>query len=648
MIKTTILLFSILFSFQMMAQEIEFGKVSKDELRAAKSSINPNSGAEILYINKQVHFESSPHGYNIVTEIHKRIKFYDDQSEDLENATERIYLYEGDHEKEKISKIKGYTYNLVDGKIERVKLDKSQVFEEQYTENRELASFTMPKVGKGSIIDFKYKITSPYFFNLDELKFQYDIPLKKMEADITIPVNVSFNKIPKGGVMASLKTTTDFDHRINGKTRTYSYSVSDIPALVKESYVDNIDNYRSGIVFELIAIRFNDGSVKNYSNTWGDVARTLAFHEDYEYEIKKDRIFRDELDEFLKDEQDSLQRLYKVYSFAKDHIKWNKKYGKYFDTSIRNAYKDQHGSVGDINLTLVSMLRHAGFKAVPIALSTRDYMRPVFPTVNHLNYVIAYVELNNKRYYLDATDYYSEPNIMPLRVYNYFGIFLDTPNEQWKHVDLNQPPAAKSINLVNATLNESGTIKGSIKEVDENHYAYVKRKEYFSKSKEDYLRDKEQRLGSIEINNHKVNHIDTIGEVVEEFEYQKENAFSKIGNEIIFNPILIGRYKESPFQKSKRNYPIDFIYPRKNKTVINIKIPDGYKIKEMPKSAKINFGTNIGKFEYLVSGSGQFIRISINFVMNESRISAADYESLKKYFDNIIELESKQITIEKA
>ena len=78
--------------------------------------------------------------------------------------------------------LKAYTYNLIDGKIDEVKLKKDGVFKEEISKYFDQNKITMPNIKEGSIIEYKYTVTSPFFSNVDEFVFQYDIPVKKLES----------------------------------------------------------------------------------------------------------------------------------------------------------------------------------------------------------------------------------------------------------------------------------------------------------------------------------------------------------------------------------------------------------------------------------------------------------------------------------
>jgi hypothetical protein len=201
------------------------------------------------------------------------------------------------------------------------------------------------------------------------------------------------------------------------------------------------------------------------------------------------------------------------------------------------------------------------------------------------------------------------------------------------------------MDLLNLKLKEDGSIEGKVKQAKENHYAYSLRKKFFQSSKQEYLTQKEINLGEASIEDYKIENADGLGKVEESFIYKRNKAFTKIDDELIINPIFFGRYKTSPFKSEERNYPIDFFAPYNDKMVINLKIPEGYKVKSIPESVRLKFKTTIGSFRYFATNSGKYITINIEEAMNTTRLEREEYSDLKKYFNKIVELEARNIIL---
>ena len=128
MIKNIYLLLFILsftqFSF---SQEIEFGEVSKEELSEKFYDKDSSANAVILYKKLRTFYGANASSVELVTEVHERIKIYN--KEGFDKATITVNLFKSRSSKERISKIKAYTYNLENNKIVETKLEKNQVFE---------------------------------------------------------------------------------------------------------------------------------------------------------------------------------------------------------------------------------------------------------------------------------------------------------------------------------------------------------------------------------------------------------------------------------------------------------------------------------------------------------------------------------------
>lgn len=627
------------------AQEISHNQVK----RALNENINPidsSAGVAYLYYKRRDHFETNGAGggRELVSDIRVRIKFYDNGSENLNYATHAINLYIGG-KNERIQKLEGATYNLVNGKVQKTKMDKNQIFKEDINSNVRQVKFTLPKVKKGSVIEYSYKKVSPYYFYIEDFAFQFDVPAMHIQEQFESPPGFIFNRIPKGRILkkpqhSTLTNPNGFD------TDIYTYTLRDVPALKEEPYIDNIENYRSGIVFELMSFRMSDGSTMDFSKTWDDVARTIYFNDDFQKEIGRHGIYSNKIDELTKGLGGEIDKMNAIFTYVKTTFKWDGHYGKSLDKGIRKTFKDKTGDSGDINLLLISMLQYAGVDAKPVFISTKDHMRPFFPTIDKLNFVVALVQDGDKTYFLDATDKYSKPNVMPLCDYNWKGLMVDNLNKKFGLIDLSQPPISKRITLVNAELDAEGNAHGIVKDQRDKHMAYVLRNTLLKEGQESYLRSKESTLENIEISDYQVQNLHEDGKLKQDFSYTYDKASEKIGDKIFFNPMLFFGDTENPFKAKTRYLPIDFGFPFNRKLLANIKIPDGFKVESLPKPLKLYYG-NTGSFKYILNKNGNFIRLSMDLEIRYANISYVDYKSLREFFKKLIEKQNEKIVLTK-
>ena len=121
-----------------------------------------------------------------------------------------------------------------------------------------------------------------------------------------------------------------------------------------------------------------------------------------------------------------------IFQFVKRKVKWNGYKGLSLDKTLKRAYEEGSGNVAVINLMLTSILRKAGLRANPVLVSTRSNGIPFFPTRNGFNYLITAVSIGNETILLDASEFYSFPNLLPKRALNWRGrLIMKDGSSSW-------------------------------------------------------------------------------------------------------------------------------------------------------------------------------------------------------------------------
>jgi len=203
------------------AQDYKFGKVSEEEVLEKEHPQYKEANAAILYRKQRVYYEIQKNsGLSLVTEVHERIKIYNKEGFDWANKT--ISVYQNTSDQEDVGDIKGYTYNIVDGKLVDEKLRRNGIFEEEASKYRLKTKFTMPAVSEGSVIEYKYTIRSPFTTSIDDVPLQFEIPVNRLEAEVKIPEFYGFRMHynPKSPIIFPIdKTRENFTYNYTQKTR---------------------------------------------------------------------------------------------------------------------------------------------------------------------------------------------------------------------------------------------------------------------------------------------------------------------------------------------------------------------------------------------------------------------------------------------
>jgi hypothetical protein len=663
-----IILFFIFFHFNISAQEFKLGKVSIAELEEKEHPKDPSAVAAILFNKGEVRFEySQSSGFVMFTDVKTRIKIY--KKEGYDWATQKISYYLGGNLTESVSVSDAVTYNLVNGKIEKTKLKSEGEFDENINRYWGQKKITMPNIKEGSVIEFQYTIKTPNIGSLKEWSFQTSIPVNYSEYTTYIPEYYVYNTNKKGFIFPKVTV------KENNKTVSYNYrdksapgeslihSVSEekleyvetettylaenLPAMKDEAYVNNIKNYTSSISHELSMTKFNNRPTKIYSTDWESVTKTIYDFEDFGMELNKGGYFEEDLKTLISGEKTRGETIGAIFNYVKSNIKWNGRYNYFCNDGVKTAYKNKTGNVAEINLMLIAMLRYAGFNANPVLVSTRSNGIALFPSLTAFNYVIAAVETPEGLILLDATELFSEPNVLPLRDLNWLGRLIRKDGTSTQ-INLTPEMISKESSTMNIVLNRDGTLDGKIRRQYTNHDALGFRQKNLATSKETYLEELEKNSNNIEIGDYvRANDLDLSKPLMETYSFKSNKDVEIINDKIYLSPMLFLANSENPFKQEIREYPVDFGYPFESKIYINLDIPEGYKVEFLPKGANLLTGDNIGAFSYVIQNTENKIQMIITTNINTAIVSADFYDVLKEFYQGMINKQNEKIVLTK-
>jgi len=465
-------------AFQLQSQEVKksynFNKVSSEELLMKVYKKDTTANAVVLFEHAYTFVENKLDQFNLKTTIYKKIKILNKSGE--EYATVKIFLYNDvEDNAENILHLKASTYNINEPDSH---LNTNHVYTKKLNENVKEVTFTFPNVKPGSVLEYQYDIESDYFYNFNGWNFQSDIPKIQSEFHALIPANWRYNRQLKG----SLKLATNkaeikkkcmiFTSRKYADCEKLTYIMKDIPAFIEEEkHSTTIDNYISKIKFELAEIINLDGTSRKYTTSWKETDKRLKFDESIGVQLKNKSFFIKNLPQEILNIEDNLSKTKLIFKFIQNHYTINKdKIFIFNKVDVKKSFKEQIGSVSEINLALVSTLKSAGIDAEIILLSTRESGFPtkLHPIMSDFNYVAAHITLNNKTYLLDASDKNLPFNMLPYKALNAYGRVLDFENgSYWFIID----PMVKSYIRIkaNLTINVDGSLTGKVNHVSNGY-----------------------------------------------------------------------------------------------------------------------------------------------------------------------------------
>lgn len=653
-----------LISLTTFSQKYELGEVTKEELMQKKHPLDSTAVATILFQTGETIFDfNQTDGFKIVTVVETKIKIY--KKEGLDWANFKIRLYDNGSSREKVIFSKCNTYNLENDKVTKTKLKNDGIFEERlskyYIENK----LVFPEVKVGSIIEFSYKVESPFISSFRDWEFQKEIPVDYSIYTVKTPEYFTYNTHIKGwlkpeldkkwetitysGKMSNVSdgrgNYTHHDYEFSCNQEVKKYFLKDILALKDEEFIDNIDNYKSTLSHELISTDYPNQATKFYAMNWEDVVKNIYKNEDFGGQLDKNDFYKNDLISFYSGSLSLEEKIFQVFDFVKKKMNWNEYYGYYSEYGIKKAYKENVGNVADINLLLVSILKNLGIDANPVLVSTKKNGISLFPSREAFNYVICGVEIDNKIILLDATDKNSEPNILPVRCLNWFGRLVRSDGTS-KVVDLiPQNKSVKNLTMM-YEINDDGEVKGKIREQYYDYYSYL-----FNNQKGSLVKDKKIELKEKNNNNSEIENYETKlsnrNLIIETYEFSNSDLVENISGKLYLKPLLFFQIESSPFKSEKREYPIDFKFPYQNKYSINVKIPEGYEVESYPESLNLAMENNLGIYSFNIKVTGDAIQIISTEDINQAILPSQHYKMLKSFYGSLVAKQNEKIVLKR-
>jgi transglutaminase-like putative cysteine protease len=647
----------------------QFGKVSPaDFTLPANPIIDTNANAVILSDVGSVHFIGNSHSwFSYVYQRQTRIKILNKKAfGDL--ATVVIPLYREGEDAEQVDRIAASTYNLENGQVVVTKLEKADLFENRLDKNRFEKKFTLPGVKEGSIIEYTYTITSDYDFNLPFWEFQREeYPCLWSEYQVDIPQALYYIMVRQGvhpyvidkgsEGHGSYRLTSKPDNsslggegddlNVSANTIRHHWAMKDIPAFHEELYLSTPANYLDKIEFQL-AKTYNGEEYRDEHNSWKQTTKELLEQEDFGKPLNDgDDQIAQTVAGLTSGSSDAQQEARAIYYYVSSHFTCNNYYDKYVKTTLRDVMKKNGGSVGDINLLLIAMLRKAGLQADPVVLSTREYgfNLATYPILHRLNYVIARLKADGTIYYLDAAHPQLGFGQLAGNCYNGHARIISDKDSGSVYFETDSLKESKTtlVLISNTDKGMEGTLQSTLGKEE----SYQLRRRLSSQDQKSYFKDIQTAWGEdMEISN---GGIDSLSRLEDPVKVYYDFRFTQMAgaSPLYINPMIGEGMRENPFKAAERKYPVEMPYVRDDMYILNMQVPDGYEVDELPKSARVALNGDQGMFEYLIASQGNTIQLRCHLKLKKANFSPDDYSSLRDFFGYVVKKESETIVLKK-
>ncbi len=645
---------------------LKYGKPSAEELSMTTFAPDTSAVAVVLYHTGKSKYVITEGYYSLQTEYSKKIKILKSGGVYFSDIGVPYYSPENQSNgKAIITDLEACSYNLENGKTVRSSTSKEFIVRERIDERTMLLKFSIPSVRVGSVIEYRYTLTSEFSHRIDNWIMQDKIPVLFSEYVVDIPLTLDFGAEIRGPEHVTVKEkegtshATYLDKSIGiGKienliftTRNLTMTSRNLPALRQdEKYLWCPDDHMVQISFELKGSQDSpDGPYRPRTQKWEDIDRKLLEDESFGALLSYPNPYLEEMKAMQIMELSKEERVATIVKLLNKKMAWNGVY-RLFSRNLTKAIQKGEGSNADLNFVLLSMLRDAGVKAYPVALSTRwNGILPVtYPSIDKLNTFVIGLELeDNKLSFIDSsTGTNSYLNLLPLSMMPTRARVISMEvNEKW--VDLSRISNNLTSINIEGKIQPNATITGTRTTNHNGQTAVDFRKEYFAVKDSTAYLEKRSLDENCQISQFRTEGVYGFTDKIKEtytFSKQSGNATDEF---LYINPLIFPHMTWNPLIQSSRQLPVEFPYPLFVQITSQLTLPEGYTVEEIPKPISTTLGNKEMSYRYIVQVEGNTITTSYLFTQNKIQFPPDQYKQLQTMIENIAQKNTEMIVLKK-
>ncbi|MCI1188843.1 DUF3857 and transglutaminase domain-containing protein [Hymenobacter sp. DH14] len=647
------------------AAPIKFGQIDPKDLTAAPFVGDSAAAAVVLCDFGTSSFQYNHDNFQLMSERTTRIKIL--KKAGYEAAKVEIPLYHHGDRTEKITALRGVTYNLVDGKVVKTKLETgTNAFTEERTPNVRVRKFTLPDVREGTVIEYTYAVTSDFFFNFQNWTFQSEYPVRWSEFRASIPEYFHYSKQLQGyhnldistednssqALMVSPVVGPPTPHMVNVQTTNSRWVMKDLPAFRDEPFMTTATDYVDRISFQLDGVQFPGQVYQAMAGTWAKVESELLNDDDFGQQLGRGNFLKEQVLPLVAKYPDVRERAAAVRALVMGSVRYDGTNRYSTTASLRKAYDAHHGTAADVNLLLIAALRDAGIPAHPLLLSTRAHGRlnQSTPLLDNFNYVVGLVPLGaGQDLLVDATEPLLPCGVLPERCLNQAGrLIMKNPAES-RWVDLTPAQRYVHYQQVALTLDAQGGLSGKVHEEHGGYSGVDARKELVSLGEKKYLTELARPHSGWTIPKLAVANREEVAKPLAlDYEFSQPADDAAVAGTLYLSPLRYFGTEQNPFRHDDRLFPVDFGAAQDETTLITLTLPEGYELAELPKPAAVALPDDGGRFMYSVTAAAPgTVQIMSRLNLRKTVYAANEYVSLREFYRLMLEKQGEKLVIKK-
>lgn len=643
---------------QVAEPNLKWGHPTQQELEMTSYSPDTDADAVVLCKTTDVQYIITKDVLQVLYDVKGRIKIL--KPEGTKHASVDIFYTVNDGvegNREVVSHVKGTTFNLVNGQLERSELTSEMVNTLKAPDPKQkVMTLLFPDAKAGSVIEYEYTITSDLYREIKDWDAQCELPVAYTKYDVTIPEWFGFYVQTIGNEY----NTSKISQQRTAKRPTYIIETSGaeyeclgvnfefegrkLTAMKNEPLIFSPQVYAQRVIIDINTETLPRHTKYQYSMTWNEIDQYLLKHNNFGKLLNSNPLKKEMKKVGISQMKDVDQKILATVRLLRQHVKWNGKYNLY-GSPASQVLKSGKGSNTDINFMLIAMLNDAGINAYPAVLCTRDIdiIDENRSTMKNLTSTIVVIDRGDRFQVFDGSMENATIDILPTKfLVSKARVIKKDNNNPW--INLEDKGLELTSHKFTGDIDQNGKLIATCVSTYHNKAAEQMRTA-IKKQSEQWPNNKLQS-SQITVSDYKTQGIDDVEMPVTEiinFSCQLNNNDGAITLPQLIVPFI----DEKLFKSDTRYNPIEF--PTKvNETIdIAFAIPDGWEIADVPAPISLNTSDKTIAMSITPSTTGNIIKVSTQLSINRLVFNKRDYKGIKNLVDRITKQSKEPFILKK-
>jgi hypothetical protein len=540
-------------------------------------------------------------------------------------------------------------------------IETSAFTESLYQDTRYLI-LKIPAADPGNVVGYEYEQRRRPSILQDTWEFQHDVPVRRARFELRLPPGWEYEPF-------WLNHPTQNPQQI-GDNR-WAWDIEDIPAVEEEASMPAWQALAGRMEVTYYPRRANGGHPSQAS--WRDVglwyAHLAADRRRPSAEIQQ------RVAELTSTAPTTLGKVRALASFVQKDIRYvaiEIGIGGYQPHSAQDTFINRYGDCKDKATLLSTMLGEIGVKSYYVLVNTkRGVIAPEFPSMLGFNHVILAIRLPaepaessslwsvqdhkqlGRLLYFDPTSTLVGIGYLPETLQESYGMIVAETGGELVKLPLLPPSVNRLLRTAKLVLTPEGTLTGDVKEIRWGSPAADLRAQLLNASQADRQKVLENFLGSflsgVVLQEADVADLDKIdATLVVHYRFVAPNYAKAAGDLLLVRPRVLGEKVENVFEMhngKERRYPVEFPAASLQGDLIEIALPAGYNVDELPPPSHEDAG--IVAYQSKAEVSGNVLHYNRLYQIKDVIVPAARFDELRQFYRQVASDESSSAVLKR-